>query len=220
MLKKTLLLIFALLTVSCAYANNNEGVRALNAGHYKQAFSLFSTASENGSVSAKYNLAYMWQNGLGVRTNYIKAKKLYITASKQGYAKAFANLGYMYTEGQGVKVNQLKAIEYFQQAIKLNIISVPARNIALIYYHHQIKSKHPYVMAIRYFKKSALAGDAFSQYYLGLGYLKGQGVKQSNQEAYDWFSRAKLGGYTKAQQGLSQLYARLTPAQIKKLQKR
>jgi TPR repeat protein len=218
MLKKLTLLAVCILVFSSVYAGNREALAAFKHHNYQEAIKIFKQSAQEGDVAAAYNLGLIYQGGLGVPANYKKSIHYYTQAAIQKKTGAMLNLGAMYAQGDGVKANAKTAIHWFQQAIQNKKIIKPAYNIGIIYYYKGSGIKQNYAKAMHYFRMSAMAGDVESQYYLGLGYLKGQGVKQSNQEAYDWFSRAKLGGYAKAKQGLSQLYARLTPAQIEQLQ--
>ena len=56
-------------------------------------------------------------------------------------------------------------------------------------------------------KKAAEKGLPESQYILGLLYETGQGVKQSDAEAFKWYKKAAEKGLPQAQLGLGRLYA-------------
>ena len=69
-----------------------------------------------------------------------------------------------------------------------------------------------YEAALGEFRPLAAAGDARAQYYLGLIYYHGEGVKQDYAEAADWFHKA-------AQQGSVQ-FVGIIPLQSKSLNER
>ncbi|WP_425537028.1 tetratricopeptide repeat protein, partial [Klebsiella pneumoniae] len=50
-------------------------------------------------------------------------------------------------------------------------------------------------------------GDATAQYYLGVAYATGKGVKQNNQAAVQWYQKAADQGDAKAQFLLGVAYA-------------
>ncbi len=66
---------------------------------------------------------------------------------------------------------------------------------------------HDYVTAAKEWRTLAEAGDAPSQFNLGLLYLDGAGVVQNYEQAIVWFRRSADQGYGKAQHNLGALYA-------------
>lgn len=51
--------------------------------------------AQEGDPDAQYNLAYMYENGLGVQKNETKALELYQQAADQGHSAAQTNLDAM-----------------------------------------------------------------------------------------------------------------------------
>ena len=64
-----------------------------------------------------------------------------------------------------------------------------------------------YATALKEWVPLAEAGDAPSQFNVGLMYLDGVGVPQSDLKAVEWFRRSAEQGYAKAQGNLGVLYA-------------
>lgn len=64
-----------------------------------------------------------------------------------------------------------------------------------------------YATALKEWLPLAEAGDAASQFNLGLMYLDGVGVPQNDEKAVLWFRRSADQGYAKAQGNLGALYA-------------
>ena len=60
-------------------------------------------AAAQGNVAAQFNLGVMYENGQGVRQDYVQAVQWYRKASEQGDAQAQYNLGLMYYDGRGVR---------------------------------------------------------------------------------------------------------------------
>ena len=52
----------------------------------------------------------------------------------------------------------------------------------------------------------AAKGDAKAQVYIGVMYYNGQGVKESNKEAFNWFQKAAKQGNAQGQYELAQMY--------------
>ena len=73
-------------------------------------------AAEQGNAAAQFNLGVMYENGQGVRQDYVQAVQWYRKAAEQGDAQAQYNLGVMYDNGQGVRQNYKIAKEWFGKA--------------------------------------------------------------------------------------------------------
>ena len=73
-------------------------------------------AAEQDSHGAQFNLGEMYENGLGVPQNYVKAAKWYSKGAELGHAKAQFNLGAMYDKGQGVSQNLIYAHMWYNLA--------------------------------------------------------------------------------------------------------
>src|SRR5437879_1694073 len=71
---------------------------------------------------------------------------------------------------------------------------------------HAYEAKN-YATALKEWLPLAEAGDAPSQFNIGLLYLDGTGVPQSDEKAVEWFRRSADQGYAKAQGNLGALYA-------------
>ncbi len=65
-----------------------------------------------------------------------------------------------------------------------------------------------YTQAARLFSPLAEQGMASAQYYLGLMYEKGRGVRQDHSVALTWFRKAAAQGYAGPQNDLGLLYER------------
>jgi TPR repeat protein len=63
-----------------------------------------------------------------------------------------------------------------------------------------------YATALNEWRPLAEAGDAPSEFNLGLLYYDGHGVPQDYSEAARWFERSAAQGYTKAQHNLGAMY--------------
>ncbi len=59
------------------------------------------------------NLAFLYQNGWGVKKNWSQAFKWYRLAAEKGDAMAQANLGLMYQDGDGVAPDMVEAYKWF-----------------------------------------------------------------------------------------------------------
>ena len=73
-------------------------------------------AAAQGNAAAQFNLGVMYENGQGVRQDYVQAVQWYRKAAEQGDAQAQYNLGVMYDNGQVVRQNYKIAKEWFGKA--------------------------------------------------------------------------------------------------------
>jgi len=58
-------------------------------------------AVDQGSEVAQYNLAFLYQNGEGVKQNLLKMVKWYRKSAERGFPAAQNNLGLIYATGKG-----------------------------------------------------------------------------------------------------------------------
>jgi len=72
----------------------------------------FRASAEQGDADAQYNLALMYDRGVGVEEDDAEALKWYRLAAGQGYAKAQYNLGMMYYFGKGVPLDKVTAYQW------------------------------------------------------------------------------------------------------------
>ena len=79
-----------------------DATDAYNRQDYETAYKLILPLAEQGDADAQFNLALMYEDGLGVPQDYKEAVRLYRLSAEQGFAIAQFNLGVMYYNGQGV----------------------------------------------------------------------------------------------------------------------
>lgn len=75
-----------------------------------------------------------------------------------------------------------------------------------LYLSGKSETSNRYQEALTWFKKAADKGDQLSQYYLGLMYYQGKGVKKDYNQAFDWFTKAAAAGNEQAQYYLGFMY--------------
>src|SRR5258708_12799704 len=79
-----------------------------------EALSWFYKAAEHGNNNAEENIGYMFQNGLGVPTDYARAMSWFDKAAAQGNSDAENQLGWIYEYGQGVEPDDAKAVTWYR----------------------------------------------------------------------------------------------------------
>ena len=82
-----------------------------------------------GDPRAQYDLAVLYDNGLGVPQSDAEALRWYTRAADQGDARAQYNLGLMYMNGQGVEPNLVLAYYWVSLSVAQgNANASPARD--------------------------------------------------------------------------------------------
>ena len=85
-----------------------------------QAVKFLTRAADAGAADSQYELAKLYEKGLGVAADPAKALALYQAAADQGLADAVNDLGFLYYQGGlGVDPDQTKALDYFRRAADL-----------------------------------------------------------------------------------------------------
>ena len=72
--------------------------------------------ADKGHLFCQYQIATMYENGIGTDKNPEKAFEYYTKAANQGHAISQTYLGGMYYFGFGIEKNLEKAFEYFEKA--------------------------------------------------------------------------------------------------------
>ncbi|NBZ88808.1 caspase family protein [Stagnihabitans tardus] len=86
----------------------------------KLALDYMTRAAAAGEAEAEFELAKIYEQGLGVPPDPKRALELYQAAADQGFADALNDLGFLYFQGGlGLVPDQAKGIEYFQKAAAL-----------------------------------------------------------------------------------------------------
>lgn len=86
---------------------------------YPRARHIWQQLAENGLADAQANLGWLYQAGLGVETDYAKARLWYEKAEIQQHPVALNNLGALYENGLGVDKDESKAFDFYLRSAKL-----------------------------------------------------------------------------------------------------
>jgi len=100
--------------------NFNAGLAAYEANNLPLAYQKFLAAAKEGHLNSQYNLALMYENGIGVKKNEKEALAWYTKAATAGSSAAQYNLGVLYENGKGTAVNFAKANYWYRKAAVQN----------------------------------------------------------------------------------------------------
>ena len=189
-----------------------KGFAAYNAGDYATALQEWTPLAEAGDEVAQYNLAWMYDSGLGVPQDYKEAAKWYQLAADQGDADAQINLGFMYKNGEGVPQDYKEAVKWYLLAADQGYVSAQY-NLGVMFNDGQ-----DYKEAVKWYRLAVEQGFAEAQTNLGLMYENGQGVLQDNATAHMWYNIGAANGNKLGGTNRDRLAKQMTPADISKAQ--
>lgn len=110
-----LVVTFAVLC-SPARAGLEEGVAAYEAGNVPLAVKEFRAAAEAGDANCQFNLALMYEQGIGVSKDEKEAVAWYRKSAEQGNSNAQFNLGVLHENGRGTAVDFAEANQWYRKA--------------------------------------------------------------------------------------------------------
>jgi TPR repeat protein len=132
--------------------------------NYPMALKLFNMATQKDSPEGYFNLAYMYQKGLGVMPDYQRAIALYTKAADLGNKFAMNNLGLIYNQGLGVKVDYLQSLSWYTKSAVLGDANAQC-NVGIFYYEGDGIPKD-YKRAKKWFKLAKSNGCKIADTYL------------------------------------------------------
>ena len=112
----TILILCATLTSGSVAADFAKGGTAIQRGDFAEAYKELKPLAEQGNVRAQFNIALMYDSGLGVTLDYVEAAKWYRKAAEQGLADAQHNLAVIYAGGKGFEQDLVKTYFWFDLA--------------------------------------------------------------------------------------------------------
>lgn len=97
-------------------AGLEEGVAAYQAGDLPLAFKEFSAVADTGNPDGQFNVALMYEQGIGVAKDETQALSWYEKSAQQGNSNAQFNLGVLYENGRGTAVDFAQANQWYRKA--------------------------------------------------------------------------------------------------------
>ncbi len=172
-------------------------------------------AAEQNDAEACLYLGDCCRKGLGVERSETEAIRWYRIAAKRGLSRANHALANCYYTGCGVEKDLKEAIRWFRRAADQGLA---ASQYALgELYFHGIGVRRDPQTAVGYYRRAARRRwrqseiTSKARYKLGLCYMNGTGVMQSDFEAAKWLVKAVEEGSEEAARRFPEL--RLTPEQ-------
>jgi TPR repeat protein len=111
-----LCVLFVSILSNPALGGLEEGVAAYQAGDLPLAVKEFRTAAEAGNADAQFNMALMYERGIGVGKDEQESVVWYRKSAEQGNSNAQFNLAVMYENGRGTAVDYYQANQWYRKA--------------------------------------------------------------------------------------------------------
>lgn len=112
-------IVFVLITTLASnpvFADFEKGIAAYQANNLPLAYKEFREAADAGDADSQFNVALMFEKGIGVGKDEKQAVVWYRKSALQGNAAAQYNLAVMYENGRGTAVDFAKAHEWYRKA--------------------------------------------------------------------------------------------------------
>jgi len=183
---------FAVLTAATfAAAKADEYKRGLSAfkqRNYAEAMTIWKPLAVSGNVAAQFNLARMYDNGIGTAEDDAEAAVWYTRAAAAGFGPAQRELAMAYIEGEGVVTDPAKGIQLLHAAADSGDADAEY-HLGMLYREGEIVSRD-YSQAMKWYLTAAAQGHSEAQYMIGFMYGSGYGVPQDFVMAYYYYSLA------------------------------
>lgn len=167
----------------------------LREGQTKMALRCLQNCVEHGNTEAMFVMGYAHtRGGWGLEFDGDKSCEYFKTAADGGNHKGMVFYECIYKPYKIGKASLLDSDDFFVRGY--------------CYYRGYHLTTIDYKQAVYYFTKSAMLGDEYAQYYLGLCYLNGYGVYGDNneQKGIEWLRKSAEQGLYVAQEQLSFLH--------------
>ena len=177
--------------------NADPAYAAFRNGRYITALKLAIEQSKKGEAQAFTLAGRIYEGGLGVKKDLLKAAQWYAGGAERGDLDSQFSLALQLAGGLGVKRDVAQAAALFEAAATQGH-RLAQYNLALI---HVAGSGVPInmVKAAHWLEKAAKQGEVRAQYDLGTLYLAGSGVKQDKAKAAYWIGKASNAGLGEAE---------------------
>ena len=150
-------------------AANDIGVMLQKTKRYVEAADMYRKAIELGcSGEANVNLGNLYENGLGVRQDYEKAREYYLKALDSKYPFAYAKMAKLYALGLGVSFDYRLTRKYITEGAKLekegNYTHVDCTFMLGYHHHYGLGVKRNDKIAFKLWSICASHGDFEAKY--------------------------------------------------------
>ncbi|MDO4434153.1 MAG: tetratricopeptide repeat protein [Alysiella sp.] len=141
-----------------------QAIAAYEKQDFQAAFALLKPLAEQGDKVAQHNLAVLYQEGLGVPADAVKALYWYEKAAEQGEAEAQFQAALMYSQGEGAVQNYPRAVYWYEKAAAQE--HPEAQNNLAARYATGTGVARDIELAQKWYERAAANGNAAAAYTL------------------------------------------------------
>ncbi|XP_059202214.1 death ligand signal enhancer [Centropristis striata] len=174
---------------------NIIGLESAKSGDYKEAFTCFIAAAQQGYNKAQFNTGVCYEKGRGVSKNKEKALYYYWQAAVGGHRQAQYRYAKLLLTSRGQSLEELnKAISLLEQAATAGLTKAQVC-LASVYTQEPVRDGS---RSVQYLKMAAESGDDTALLFLGQCFESGFGVQQNPWTANEYYRRAAKAGNKQA----------------------
>jgi TPR repeat protein len=173
---------------------------------YPAAVESYKRAYELGNTRALYALGAMYDGGIGVDKDPVRARFYYEIAAEMKFAPAIVSLGLQHERGVGVPADPAKALSFYRHAADLG--DARAINKLGVFAEKGLGVSQDAKKARAFYEKSAAKGDEEAMVNLARCYANGIGGRKDVGEARRWLGKAALAGSAEAKRILADVDGR------------
>jgi TPR repeat protein len=162
---------------------------------YATAIPIYRTLAEKGNVSAQKRLGFFYENGVGVKRDWVESAKWFGKASDEGDESAVFVLSFLgrHWRDRGSASATPTIYELVEKVAKSGF-AVAQFALGVMYYPIGDPSfdatKGDIAKALVWYRRAAEQGNVDAVIALGMAYAEGIGVVQDNIEADKWYNIA------------------------------
>ncbi len=183
------------------YGEPNVGIEK----NFQTAFDYISKAAGSNMLEAQYILGTMYDEGIGVPKDGVKAITLYKLAAEHDHVRAQSKLGDIYVRTGKDKSLREEGIDWLKKAIDEHD-SPEAKNYLAYAYENGLGVEKDYKKAYQWYKEAADVDVAAAQFNIGVMVANGRGEKKDLNKAFYWIEQAAYNDYPMAVVAISAMY--------------
>lgn len=178
-------------------------IEELGISDRKKSFYWYEKAALQGDMEAQIEVARKYESGSGVEKDMSKALKWYKKAAKQGDSHSALMVGYAYYGDDGIERDVHEILHWMETAARLGEGSATSTVVEILYNGYAGEVDYPEAFSkATYYLDNVFKEDnenyfylldddeAYLNYMMGLMYEKGHGVRQSYDQAKEYFGKA------------------------------
>lgn len=174
----------------------------------------FRKAASQGHGESQAMVAYMLDEGLGCAQNEVEGLHWHRLAAESGSAYSQEKLGAAYEAGELVRQDYEAAVKWHRLAADQGSADAQFSLGWLLYSGNGVPQN--FEDAAEYFERSALQGNAAAQYNIAAMYGHGEHGPVDLVKSYAWFRLAAEQEYEGAEDGVEDIYSRMSADEIAK----